>query len=545
MKACVIQPAYSVDYAQSDAYFGAQMALLEQCDDSLDLIVLPELADVPCLAKTMEQIEESYRRYHDILLQKAAETARRCGATLFVNAKYRNEDGSLRNTTFAFDRTGASAGHYFKQHLTPGEMKNLDRDYSLEFNPPTILEIDGVRYGFLVCYDSYFYEAFANIARYDPEVIIVCSHQRSDSHRALELMTCFCGYNCNAYMVRASVSMGADSPVGGCSMITAPDGTVLANLKNEVGLAYAEFDPHQRYLKPAGFGNPDATHHSYIETGRRPWKYRIGGSAIVRHDAVMPFPRLCAHRGFNSISPENSMPAFGAAVALGAQEIEFDLWPTKDGEVVSTHDSKLDRVSNGTGRVWEHTYAELAALDFQGEFGPAFAGLQIPRFSDILKKFAGHTMMNIHIKSFGADKGPMPEDYLRKITALIKEYDCEKYCYFTTGNLDMMEQLRRIAPQIGRCVGAGGEPQRDLVAEALRFDAQRIQLFKPHFVQREPDYLEKTIAEAHAKGIICNIFWSDDPEETKRYLEMGIDTVLTNDYLQNARVLKTYLERNR
>lgn len=543
MKACVIQPAYSTDYSQSDAYFEAQMALLRQCDSSLDLIVLPESADVPCLAKTKEQMEESYRRYRDILLKEAAETAKRCGATLFVNAKYRMENGSLRNTTYAFDREGRPAGKYFKQHLTPGEMQKLDRDYSLEFDPPTILEIDGVRYGFLVCYDMYFYEAFANMARYDPDIVIVCSHQRSDSHRALELMTSFCGYNCNAYMVRASVSMGEDSPIGGGSMITAPDGTVLVDLKSKVGLGVAEFDPHQRYLKPAGFGNPDATHHSYIETGRRPWKYRIGGSAMVRHDAVMPFPRLCAHRGFNSVAPENSMPAFGAAVALGAEEIEFDLWPTKDGEVVSIHDSKLDRVSNGTGRVWEHTYEELAALDFGGKFGPAFGGLQIPKFADILKKFAGHAVMNIHIKSFNSTD-PMPEEFLRKIVQLIKDYDCEKYCYFMTGNLAVMGQLKSIAPHIGRCIGAGGDPMRDMVAEAIRYEAQRIQLFKPHFDKREPDYLEKTVAEAHAKGILCNIFWSDDPAETRRYFELGIDTVLTNDYLQNSHVLKEILQNS-
>lgn len=45
----------------------------------------------------------------------------------------------------------------------------LDKDYTWEFSEPTILEVDGVRYDFLVCYDMYFYEAFANIARFDPD----------------------------------------------------------------------------------------------------------------------------------------------------------------------------------------------------------------------------------------------------------------------------------------------------------------------------------------------------------------------------------------
>ena len=58
------------------------------------------------------------------------------------------------------------------------------------------------------------------------------------------------------------------------------------------------------------------------------------------------------------------MPAFGAAIGLGAEEIEFDLWPTTDGEIVSCHDPVLDRVSDGTGKIYEKTFAELTACDF-------------------------------------------------------------------------------------------------------------------------------------------------------------------------------------
>ena len=38
-------------------------------------------------------------------------------------------------------------------------------------------------------------------------------------------------------------------------------------------------------------------------------------------------------------------------------------------------------------------------------------------------------------------------------------------------------------------------------------------------------------AKAHEHGIRCNVFWADDAGEARRYFEMGIDTVLTNDYL--------------
>ena len=146
-------------------------------------------------------------------------------------------------------------------------------------------------------------------------------------------------------------------------MVVAPDGTVLTNMYSRVGMETVEIDVNKKYLKPAGFGNPDAAHYEYIEKGRRPWKYRPAGSAIVKHDEIMPYPRVCAHRGFNAIAPENSMPAFGAAVDMGADEIEIDLWWTKDGEIVSTHDDRLERVSDGTGFVYEHTLEELKKHD--------------------------------------------------------------------------------------------------------------------------------------------------------------------------------------
>ena len=49
--------------------------------------------------------------------------------------------------------------------------------------------------------------------------------------------------------------------------------------------------------------------------------------------------------------------------------------------------------------------------------------------------------------------------------------------------------------------------------------------------QRKPYFNQDTVNKAHENGILCNVFWADDPDEAKRYFEMGIDTVLTNDYL--------------
>ena len=266
MKACVIQPPYSRDLSLSEEYFDYKLQKLTECDESMDIIVLPEYSDVPCATTNLEETLYYHKKYIDILLDKCKETAIRCSSLVFVNALCPIGD-NYRNTTYAFNRNGELVGKYFKKHLPPLELETLalDSAYTFEASEPYVIEIEGLRYGFLTCYDFYFYEAFANIARNNVDIIIGCSLQRSDSHDAIETMCRFLAYNTNAYVIRSSVSFDESSTICGASMIVHPTGKVLANMGGKFGMATAEFDPKDKYYKPAGYGNPDASHYEYIE----------------------------------------------------------------------------------------------------------------------------------------------------------------------------------------------------------------------------------------------------------------------------------------
>ena len=226
------------------------------------------------------------------------------------------------------------------------------------------------------------------------------------------------------------------------------------------------------------------------------------------------------------------MPAFGAAVALGAEEIEFDLWSTKDGVLVSCHDDTLDRVSNGSGKLYNYTYEELLQFDFGVKHGAKFAGLKIPTFEEILQKFAGRVIMNIHVKIWDVNfEKPMVEE----IVALIRKYDCEKHIYFMTTNDKIIKQVMEYAPEMQVCVGwDGNKDPMSIVDRAIALGAYKVQLFKPYFNQESVD-------KAHRHGILCNVFFADDPQEARKYFEMGIDTILTNDYLTVYNAVKEYL----
>lgn len=540
MKVSVIEPYYSMNSEDLDSCFYGMISLIDRCDESMDIIVLPEYCDIPANTENCRQFHESICKYNEIIKNKVIETAKRCNAIVFANFADKTESG-MRNTTFAFDRSGNIVGKYYKAHPAPSEVKTeaeggneLDCSYSYEYKRPYVIEIEGIRFGFMTCYDFYMYESFASLARENIDIIIGCSHQRTDTHNALDIIGRFLSYNTNAYLIRSAVTLGEDSEICGCSMVVSPKGEMLLDMKSHEGIGSCEIDPHQKYYKPAGFKGKEKSHYEYINEGRRSWLCRPGGSMTVPNDSFMPYPRVCAHRGFNTACPENSMPAFGAAVALGADEIEFDLWASKDGELVSMHDSTLERVSNGNGNVWDYTYDELLSFDFGAKKDDCFKGLQIVKFEDILKKFACTTIMNIHIKIW-EDESQNPQ--YERIADLLKQYDCEHHAYIMSVSDRGLEEFHKIAPDIHRCVGWNGVTDKplEIVERAIRLGCEKVQLFKPYFNQ-------ETVDMAHANRILCNVFWADDPAEACRYLDMGIDTVLTNDFLRVSNVIKEHLK---
>ena len=219
---------------------------------------------------------------------------------------------------------------------------------------------------------------------------------------------------------------------------------------------------------------------------------------------------------------------------MGAEEIEFDIWSTKDGVLVSCHDDTLDRVSDGTGKIYDHTYEELLRLDFGVKHGERFRGLKIPTFEEILRRFGARTIMNIHVKIWDVNA---PDPMIEQIVALVRKHDCARHVYFMTTNDNIIKKVMEYAPDIAVCVGWDGNPDpMSMPSRAIKLGAKKIQLFKPYFNAQ-------TVKYAHENGILCNVFWSDDPAETKEFLEMGIDTILANDYLSIANTVKEWKEK--
>lgn len=284
-------------------------------------------------------------------------------------------------------------------------------------------------------------------------------------------------------------------------------------------------------------------------------------SAAVTTKAAPAF--LCAHRGMNLLAPENTLPAFQAAVNCGAREIELDVWPAGDGTLVVCHDPTLERTTDGLGPIAKADYEALSGLNAAAKF-PGFPFTPLPRFEEILEAFGGRVTINLHIKSAGqppvVDPGmrersrllnlsyrqretlfpplkegveevlpavenrlvtPYPPKVFQAILELLSRYNALDSVY-VTGEKDVLLTAVDLAPEVPRCC-LEGHMNYSIVENALRFSCSRVQFCKLFLTKAMID-------KAKAQGLWCNLFWCDDPQEALAYRQLGIDTVLTNVY---------------
>jgi glycerophosphoryl diester phosphodiesterase len=95
-------------------------------------------------------------------------------------------------------------------------------------------------------------------------------------------------------------------------------------------------------------------------------------------------PLIVAHRGGSAAAPENTLAALRAAVKTGADAIEVDVLPSRDGHPVIHHDDRLVRTAGIDAAVWELDLADLRRLDVGRWFAPAFEGERLPTLAEVV-----------------------------------------------------------------------------------------------------------------------------------------------------------------
>jgi glycerophosphoryl diester phosphodiesterase len=188
--------------------------------------------------------------------------------------------------------------------------------------------------------------------------------------------------------------------------------------------------------------------------------------------------RIIAHRGFSGRAPENTLAAIREAIDIGADMAEIDVTLSSDGEIVVVHDETLQRTTNGSGPVSEHTLRELKELDAGSWFSPRFAAETIPTLEEVLTAVKGRILLNIEIKSEAVEGG-----IAAKVVATVRRFEMTDQVVISSFAPTALEQVRGLSPDLVTAVLYKPEFHRgldtveivgDLGASAFNIKRQRL-----------------------------------------------------------------------
>ncbi|GID25894.1 glycerophosphodiester phosphodiesterase [Paractinoplanes brasiliensis] len=152
---------------------------------------------------------------------------------------------------------------------------------------------------------------------------------------------------------------------------------------------------------------------------------------------------IVAHRGYSALAPENTLPAFAAAVLGGATLIEFDVRTTADDVPVVIHDRTLDRTTSGSGHVWDLPYSEVAAADAGSWFSPAYAGTRVPTLAAVLELLADASLL-LEIKP------PATLPQVKTIVSLLDQYGLRERTIVQSFDPQIVRLVREVDPSVRR-----------------------------------------------------------------------------------------------
>lgn len=241
----------------------------------------------------------------------------------------------------------------------------------------------------------------------------------------------------------------------------------------------------------------------------------LGAAAAFADAPKLAEKGLCAHRGDQGVAPENTIPAFLAAIEAGAQQVEFDVKRTKDGKLVIMHDGTVDRTTNGKGAVSDLTFDEIRALDAGVKKDPKFAGTKIPTFEETLDCMPDNVILNIHLG------GGVAADVVKTVLAKGRAAQSIISCNNDQDVKDARAASQDVAINYIFFVKKGPELKKK-IQNAIDLKVQYVQLWF--------EYDAEDIEKLKDAGIKINFFGTDDLEKIKSLMKDGIDFPLVDRF---------------
>jgi glycerophosphoryl diester phosphodiesterase len=221
-------------------------------------------------------------------------------------------------------------------------------------------------------------------------------------------------------------------------------------------------------------------------------------------------PLVIAHRGASAIELENTLAAFRAAAAQGADAVELDVHATADGELVVHHDPSVSGLPIAHTRV-----RDLAAVRLSN-------GEPIPTLTQALDVLGPELKVFVEVKVLAPrwdsrlletlDRGPNPAGYAVHSFAV--------------------EIIRRLAEKRPTL------PRGILAEIATRAPKQSLEDARAQTLWQERGTLDEPLIRAVHGLDAAIIAWTvDDPSDMQRLVRWGVDGICTNHPERGRRVV--------
>ena len=277
------------------------------------------------------------------------------------------------------------------------------------------------------------------------------------------------------------------------------------------------------------------------------------------------------HRGARGLAPENTLPAFAKALALGVSTLELDCAITRDGVVVVSHDPALnpDIIRGPDGKWLQQTGPAIHSLTYQelqrydaGRLNPSSAyakrwpeqkpvdGTRIPQLADVfaLVKKSGNETVRFNIETKTSPLAPnetaAPEDFARKLLSAVRTAGMAGRTAIQSFDWRTLQVVQKEAPEIPTVYltvekGFMDSIQADKASSpwTAGFHVSRYGGSIPRMVKAaggavwSPYRAETTreqVKEAQALGLKVVVWTVNEPADMRRMIEWGVDGVISD-----------------
>jgi glycerophosphoryl diester phosphodiesterase len=279
-----------------------------------------------------------------------------------------------------------------------------------------------------------------------------------------------------------------------------------------------------------------------------------------------------AHQGGEDEFPSNTLYAFKRSVKAGADMLELDVGVTKDGKVVVSHDTTLDRTTNGRGTIESHTLAQIRRLDGAYWFSPGddayshdrkrsaykLRGIatgkrkppkgytrkdfRVPTLQEVMRAFP-RTPTNIEIK--GRTKAEAEAEYVRnaEVLAALLAKSKRRDLIVASFQQPAIDRFHELAPAIGVAPGIGGSAAYLLGGGSPGPGVVAFQLPITYVLGGQTLSVTnaENIARAHRDGYAWHTWLSNDgesPATWRQLIDWCVDGVMTARPVAFEKVLR-------